>query len=341
MARRLRDDAPGRWHHVTNRGLTKRTMFEGERDFRMFLALLAKEVRAGRLEVHAFCLMLNHYHLLVRSPTGQLSTAMANVQREYSRWFNRTRQRDGTLVKGRFKSKVVRDMAYRCNVVSYIHDNPLIAKEVANPTDFEASSARYWAQRKSRRLPRWLATDWIQSELDNRGTENLEDVFPSRPDDDFRRMVASELGLRIPQDEEDTTIRHTLSARTVRWAFRKAKLADGTRPFRRVSPAKLVEQAVELWVDKIGPLFGYFKRKVRDAWVNLKAGLLRALSGCTQREIGLRNGRHNSTVCRDLQEHRALLRDVPDYELLHAQVANDVIEAMRTTARTVSSAGAR
>jgi len=336
MARRPRDDAPGRWHHVTNRGLAKRTMFECEADFRMFLAFLAKEVRAKRIEVHAFCLMLTHYHLLVRSPEGQLSVAMANVQREYSRWFNRSRRRDGPLVKDRFKSKVVRDMAYRCNVVTYIHDNPVAAKEVAHAADFEASSAWYWARREDHKMPKWLATDWIQSELDNRGAEHLEQVFPSRLDEDFRLMIERELGLRVPKDEEDTTIRHTLSARTVRWAFRKAKLADGTRPFRRISPARLVETAVALWIDQVGPMLGYFKHPLRDAWNNLKAGLLRTLSGCTQREIGLRIDRHNSTVCRDLQEHRTLLKDAPDYENLHAQIANDVIEAMRVTARAVA-----
>jgi hypothetical protein len=262
---------------------------------------------------------------------------MANIQREYSRWFNRTRRRDGTLVKGRFKSKAVRDMAYRCNVVTYIHDNPVHAKEVANPADFSGSSAWYWARRKERRLPKWLATDWIQAELDNRGAEDLEQVFPSRLDDDFRGMIERELGLRIPQDEEDTTIRHTLSARTVRWAFRKAKLADGTRPFRRISPARLVEEAVALWLAKLGPLLGYFPRKSRDAWVNLKAGLLRALSGCTQREIGRRAQRHNSTICRDLQEHRALLKQDPEYELLHAQIAHEVVEAMRQSARVAAA----
>ena len=135
---------------------------------------------------------------------------------------------------------------------------------------------------------------------------------------------------------EPGTIRHTLSARTVRWAFRKAKLADGTRPFRRVSPARLVETAVALWIKQVGPLLGYFKSPLRDAWTNLKAGLMRTLSGCTQREIGLRIDRHNSSVCRDLQEHRALLKHMPDYESLHAKIASDVIEAMRVTARVVT-----
>ena len=338
MARRSRDDAAGRWHHLTNRGLTKRTMFETVRDMRKFLALVAKEVRAKRIEVHAFCLMLDHYHLLVKSVDGQLSTAMANIQREYSRWFNRSRRRDGPLDKGRFKSKVVRDIAYRCHVVTYIHDNPVAAKEVANAADFPASSAWYWARRKTHKMPKWLATDWIQSELDNRDAEHLEQVFPSRIDDDFRLLIERNLGVRFPQDDEDTTIRHTLGARAVRWAYRKARLADGTRPFRRVCPARLVEQAVALWIQKVGPLLGYFKRKQRDPWINLKAGLLRTLSGCTQHEIGLRNGRHNSTICRDLKAHRALLKESPDYELLHAQIASNVIEAMRSTARVPAAA---
>ena len=274
MARRARDDAAGQWHHVTNRGIAKRTMFETERDFRQFLSLLAKEVRAKRLEVHAFCLMLNHYHLLVKSVDGRLSESMANIQREYSRWFNRTRKRDGSLVKGRFKSRVIRDMAHRCNTLTYIHDNPVVAKEAAQARDFRGSSAAYWAGRSERKLPRWLATSWVQRELDERGATHLEEIFPSRIDDDFRAMIEKELGIRRRQDREDTTIRHALGARTVRWAYRKAKLADGTRPFRRISPARLVEQAISLWIKQVGPLVGLFRRTQRDAWTTMRAGLL-------------------------------------------------------------------
>jgi hypothetical protein len=81
---------------------------------------------------------------------------------------------------------------------------------------------------------------------------------------------------------------------------------------------------------------GYFKNQRRDAWNHLKAGLLRALSGCTQREIGLRGDRHNSTICRYLQEHQVLMRRVPAYELLHAKISDDVLELMRTTARVAA-----
>ncbi len=96
---------------------------------------------------------------------------------------------------------------------------------------------------------------------------------------------------------------------------------------------RLVEKAVMLWIKQVGPLLGLFKPAKRDAWNNLKAGLLRTLCGCTQREIGMRTDRHNSTVCRDLQAHRGLLSEVPDYGNMHAQIANDVVKTMRTTAR--------
>jgi REP element-mobilizing transposase RayT len=319
-----------------NRAIARRTMFESKRDFRKFLSLVAKEVRAGRLEVHSYCLMLTHFHMLVRSPNGQLSKAMENIQREYSRWFNRTRRRDGTLVRGRFRSKPVRDIAYRCNVLSYIHDNPVHAGNVAKAGDYYASSARHWAERGTRKMPKWLATDWIESELDARGATELEEVFPSRLEPEVRDWIEKQIERRIPEEDEDTTIRHVLSPRTVRWAIRKARLADGTRPFRPVSPARLVEQAVLKWMKRVGPLLGLLKNQARDAWTNLRAGLLRALSGCTQREIGLRIRRHNSTVCRDLQTHRGLLAHVPDYEQLHATIANDVLETMRTTARVAA-----
>jgi REP element-mobilizing transposase RayT len=318
--------------------MAKRTMFENRLDQRKFLSLVAKEVRAGRIKVHAYCLMLNHFHLLLESVTGELSTAMANIQREYSRWFNRSRKRDGPLVKDRFKSRVVRDMTYRCNALTYIHDNPVAAKVVAAAEDYEASSAYVWARRGSRKLRRWVAADWIQRELDARDATELEEVFPSRIEDDFREMVERQLGIRQRQDEEDTTLRHTLGMRAVRWAVEKTKMADGTRPFHRISPALLVERAIVEYCRQIGPLHGYFKCKTRDAWNNLKAGLFRALSGCTQREIGMRVNRHNSSVCRDLQEHRALLEKESVYTRLHARITSDVIEAMRQTARTAAAA---
>jgi hypothetical protein len=320
-----------------NRGIARRTMFETDEDRRMFLSLVARQVRAGRLELHAYSLRMTHFHLEVRSPCGKLADAMQRIQTGYSRWFNRTRRRDGPLVRGRFRSKLIDDLSYRCTVVSYIHDNAVAAGEVARPEDDPWSSAWHWHRRGEQRPPRWLSMDWIQSELDARGAESLEEVFPSRVEPEFRAWVERQLHRRLPEEREDATIHHVAEPRTVRWAIRKAKLADGTRPFRPISPTRIVELAIVRWMRKIGPLLGLIRRSRRDAWVNLRAGLLRALSGCTQREIGLRIRRHTSTICRDLQEHRALLRSVPDYEALHAAVTSAVLETVRRSARVAIS----
>jgi len=332
MARRPRNDAPDTWHHVMNRGIARRTIFESERDARLFLALVAREVRRGRVEVHAYCLLPTHFHLLVRSVTGHLSRAMRNIQNGYSRWFNRSRRRDGPLVKGRFLSRDIDSLRYRRQVVTYIHDNPVDAGLAADPTDFRWSSAGHLA---AARRPRWLAVDWIEDELARRGgsagpvAERLATAFPSRIEPDFREWVARQLHARLPQELEDVSLRYAGSAGTLRWMLRKSKLADGTKPFRPVSPPRVVEDVVAAARRRLGTLAGLVRRRTKDAWLAMRAGLLRLLAGCTHREIGLRSDRHTSTSCRDVQDHVELLRTTPAYETLAAQLAAQVLAVGR------------
>jgi REP element-mobilizing transposase RayT len=311
-----------------NRGIARRTIFETDEDRRFFLALVAREVRAGRIEVHAFCLLLTHFHLLIRSVTGQLSEAMRRIQNRYSRWFNRTRKRDGPLFKGRFLSCFVDTLRYRRNVVTYIHDNPVAAGLVSDPTDYEWSSASHFA-RSSR--PRWLERSWVGAELEARGgsgalANQLAAAFPSRLDDEFRSFVERSLSARLPDELEDVTLKYAGSPRVVRWTLRKAQLADGTRPWQPVCLPKVVESVVNRARRKVGPILGLFKRRTKDAWVVLRAGLLRLLAGCTHYEIGLRVDRHSATISRDVRDHARLLQAVPAYATLAAQVAHAAMQ---------------
>ena len=116
------------------------------------------------------------------------------------------------------------------------------------------------------------------------------------------------------------------SWRTVKWAIEQTKLADGSKPFRPISPSKVVEQVVEQFRSTVGPLFGLIPRSLRDAWNNMKAGVLRALSRCTERRIGLSVNRHESTACRYLKEHREILARTPAYKDLQAQITEVVME---------------
>ncbi len=111
--------------------------------------------------------MINHFHLLVRS-NGHLSESMRRVQGNYARWFNRSRERDGPLYKGRFFSCPVDTLRYRRNVVTYIHDNPVALKLVAAPTHYPWSSARHYA---AAHRPGWLATAFVDEVMNLRGGE--------------------------------------------------------------------------------------------------------------------------------------------------------------------------
>jgi REP element-mobilizing transposase RayT len=337
MPRPHRQDAVNAWHHLSNVALNHRTYCEDLEDYRYFCYLIACEVHRGTLEVHEFSLMLTHYHMLVRSPTGQLAEAMHRIQTRYSRRFNLRRGRTGPLVKGRFDSQPIHDLAYRRNVAVYIRDNAVDANIVAKPEQYEWSSA---ALRASRKSPSWLCDDWVDSEIKARGVQTAAQAFPSRArrksdgkrsgvDEltaSHRRWIERRLGTKIPDDLEDTTMANVRSVKTVKWAIRQTKLADGSKPFRPISPSTVVEQVVKQFTKTVGPLLGLIPRSVRDAWANMKAGVLRALSGSTERRIGLAVNRHESTVCRYLKEHREILARAPMYEVLQAQITEAVME---------------
>lgn len=151
----LRHDSVGSLHHVMNRGLARRPVFENSRDVRYFLSLLARQVRARRIEVLVFSLLTTHFHLLLRSTNGELSATMARVERAYARWFNARRRRDGPLFKGRFTSRRIDDEWYARAVELYIDRNPVDAGLAATPARYPWCSARL---RSGRRVPRWLAS---------------------------------------------------------------------------------------------------------------------------------------------------------------------------------------
>src|SRR5690606_15807704 len=100
MGRARRSDHPGDWHHVMNRGADRQDIFSDDVDYRRVEALVGDVVDTGKLEVHAYCWMRNHFHFLGRSPTGELSAAMHHLGSEYARWYNDRHERDGPLFRG-------------------------------------------------------------------------------------------------------------------------------------------------------------------------------------------------------------------------------------------------
>src|SRR5688572_4275274 len=152
----------GSWHHVMNRGLAKRPVFETPRDVQFFLSRIAHVVRLGWLEVHAFTILTTHFHLLVRSPGNSLSKAMRRIELDFVRWFNVTRDRDGSLFRGRFVSRRIDTEAYWRAVLAYIDQNAVAARMVKRPIDHPWCSAHYYAQRAG---PQWMSREVVESEV--------------------------------------------------------------------------------------------------------------------------------------------------------------------------------
>ena len=107
MARPVRVDVKGGWYHVTARGIERRCIFEEGREYEHFLVLLEEMTGRYDVEVHAYCLMANHYHLLIRTPYANASAAIQWLNVSYSVWFNRRRQRVGHVFQGRFSSSLI------------------------------------------------------------------------------------------------------------------------------------------------------------------------------------------------------------------------------------------
>ncbi|MCC7140042.1 MAG: transposase [Planctomycetes bacterium] len=316
MPRRPRVDRPGRLHHVMNRGIARRTVFESRRDKRVFLALLARAVRERRIELHAFVLLSTHFHLLVRSLDGNLSETLRRVQNVYVRWFNRTRRRDGPLFRGRFRSVPVDSAGHVRTLVRYIDDNAVEAglAPVAAAYDF-GSAVRHVAGLPR---PRWLHRDLVDGPLlpllaaGVPRAEAYARAYPSRLPADARRWVERRLlhPHRTPIALEDLAT--AAGSRVFAWMRRKARLADGTRPglplVRAESVARLVNEhrarAPGGWIHAGG-------QRPIALWDVALAGLLRSLAGETLVAIGRRLGTGRDGARRLHLEHRdALEHDV-------------------------------
>ena len=115
---------------MIHRGNAGEALFRSKRDREKFLEYLSKAVERFGIKIHTYCLMTNHYHVLVETPEANLSRAVQRVNVSYAAYFNRKRRRRGHLFQGRFKSILVDADEYLKHLSRYIHLNPLRAKMV-------------------------------------------------------------------------------------------------------------------------------------------------------------------------------------------------------------------
>ena len=170
MARPVRVEFENAVYHVTARGNERKDIYRDPADRQRFLETLEEAVGRFGLVVHAYCLLGNHYHLLLQTPRANLSDAAGWLQATYSIRFNRRHQRSGHLFQGRFKAHLVEADLYARQLVKYIHLNPVRPKDKRRPVPLErrAELARYrWSSHRAYAglsqpdAPAWLCTEWL------------------------------------------------------------------------------------------------------------------------------------------------------------------------------------
>ena len=189
MARPLRIEYPGAVYHITSRGNAYQDIFLDDPDREKFLDVLDQAVERFNWLCHAYCLMTNHYHLLIETVDPTLSRGMRQLNGVYTQAFNRRHERVGHLFQGRYKAILVEKEAYLLELSRYIVLNPVRAKMVKKPEEWEWSSYRATAGLSE--VPPFLTTDWILSQFadERKKAQRL-----------YRRFVAKETG-RSPWDD--------------------------------------------------------------------------------------------------------------------------------------------
>jgi REP element-mobilizing transposase RayT len=328
MSRPPRDDAPGAFHHVWNRGIARRTMFEYQRDTRRFLAELARQVHRRVVRVHAYTLMSNHFHLLLESVDGRLSDCMRQVQGIHTRCFNPPRDREGTLVQGRFRSRRVESLSDRLTLICYIDRNPVEARLSRHGAFYPHGSAAHYARRAG---PPWLERSWVESVV--RESRHLQVYDPAAYPAVFRAGMREDqvewmerrirAGNRGP-DRLDHVIQRA-SAGTRGLMSERASLADGTDAGIPIVAASSVRKVLAGGPADGSDGPGAALRSGRILDLALHVGLLRDLAAETFRAIGVRLGISKSRAMYAYEEYRGRMLASPAYADQAAELGHQAV----------------
>jgi REP element-mobilizing transposase RayT len=270
MARPLRIQFPGALYHVTSRGNARQPVYRDDRDRRSFLGLLGEAVERFGWQCHAYCLMENHYHLVIQTPEPNLSRGMRHLNGVYSQRFNHRHERVGHLFQGRFHAVLVEREAHLFELARYVVLNPVRAGLVPDPTDYPWSSLR--ATLGLTRAPSWLQV------------EPLLRHFHSTTR--YREFVNEGLQLRRPLEDPRPLLGSPGFSRAVR------RRVESPRPSKEVARRERV--AYEPSLSRLFPPHVRRERSLRDERIREVSRSTAYALVDIARHLGL----HKSTVSR-------------------------------------------
>jgi len=281
MSRPLRLVSRGSFHHVMARGNARMVIYEDREEYLRFLELLATALQRHDLSCHAYCLMPNHYHLVIETHSDRLSAAIHMVNGAYAQWWNRRHSRVGHVLQGRFKAQLIQDGAYFVRVCRYLLLNPVRANLVDTPRDWPWSS--YQAMLGLADAPPFLRLDRLLGELGGAAADKsdaqrrfrdlVEETMPSTPS--VAHAIRSDQ--RVVGDDAFVRQIHPLAVES----------------HRREHPTR----DWSLWRPPLQQLFARHRRDTLPETVKTAC----VVHGYKLREIALALGVHYSTVSRLLR----------------------------------------
>ena len=261
MARPIRVEFEDAVYHVTARGNERRGIYRDVPDRQRFLETLQEAVERFGVVIHAFCLMSNHYHLLLQTPRANLSDAAGWLQATYSIRFNRRHRRSGHLFQGRFKAHLVEADGYARELIKYIHVNPVRPKNKRRPVPVQLraelsryrwSSHRVYAGLGNAKPPVWLSTEWLSYFGRTRPAARAE----------YRGQIARMFGQVVRSPWQDVRGGLVLGSETlwdkVRGLIAESEGADEIRSSRRAGAiaqeidrlaAKQTDRRIAIWLE--------------------------------------------------------------------------------------------
>jgi putative transposase len=166
MARPLRIQYDGALYHITSRGNARKAIYRDDEDRRMFLDTLFNVNKRYKWICHAYCLMNNHYHLIIETPEGNLSKGARQLNGVYTQKYNRRHHKVGHIFQGRYKAILIEKESHLLEVCRYVVLNPVRAKAVAKAEEWRWSSYRGTSGMDKPHL--CLTRDWVLGQFSTR-----------------------------------------------------------------------------------------------------------------------------------------------------------------------------
>jgi REP-associated tyrosine transposase len=326
MSRPLRIEYPNAWYHVMNRGRRQEDIFKNKSDYDLFIEIIKETMQLWKLRVAAYCLLPNHYHLLVQTPEANLSRCLRHIDGVYTQKFNRLHNIDGPLFRGRYKSILVEADSYLLPLIKYIHRNPVRAGLAEKPSDYEWSSHRLYLAKGKKED--WIFKDFILSMFSGKKEE------ASRA---YKRFVSSE--------DEERTLRILDKIKwppflgsdnfieRIKEKFHSEKLDDEIPQSKELAPrVELIKKMVTRLYGIEGEELLVSRRGVINEARNIAIYLTRQLRGDSLKQIGAHFGMNKYSSVSSVIER--IKRDIALDRKLGNRIKKQMVQIIKSQEQT-------